>query len=178
MERRFRITNVSGGRGLVRTPIPFGASSSLPPGTPPGRRRRLGKRGRHMAIVTENALRPLVRYARTGQLLVEALDGEPLPDWLLATTKETEEETPEVAEEVAEEPVEEPVEEPAPETTTGSAEEVDKADLLGKGAKSVIAYVKECDDVDLLCELHELETDGKARKTVLATLEGRVGELE
>ena len=176
MDRLFRITNVSGGRGLVRTPIPFGASSSLPPGTPLGRRRSQAKRGRHTAIVSERALRPLVGFVRSGQLRVEALDGEPLPGWIFGKDLPVPE-APSVKEEIPEALEEAPAEE-APAEEAEETQGILQEGILDKPAKEILDFVKESMDSDLLCELHQVESDGKMRKTVLAALESRVGELE
>lgn len=176
-ERKFRITNVSGARGKVRTPIPFGAGSSLPPGTGPGRRRRPVKRGRHVAVVPEAVLKPLKGFIRRGQLLVEPLDGEPLPGWMTGE----EEETPK-AEMVVEEPKPKPAPEPEPEVEPEVVEEepveliMTAENILEMNASDAIAKIREIENEGFLTELESLEFDGKARKTVMAAIEAQFGE--
>lgn len=183
-ERKFRITNVSGARGKVRTPIPFGAGSSLPPGTGPGRRRRPVKRGRHVAVVPEGVLKPLKGFIRRGQLKVEPLDGKPLPGWMTGE----EEKPPKVVKVVEEAPpkVEEPeVVEEAPEPEPEVEPEVEEEpvefimtaeNILEMNASDAIAKIKEIENEDLLTELESLEFEGKSRKTVMAAIEAQFGE--
>lgn len=188
MERRFKITNVSGGRGLERIWVPFGGSSTIPPGTPRGRRRRsLRKRGRHSAIVPEETLRSLVRFFRSGQIAVEAVDGGPLPDWM-------HERTGDASEEVSDAPSEPDRSDGADSetSTTDDAPSLEDGDtpsevgeeressadmLLEMNAKDVIEAVGGMNDPGFLALAYQVEAENKDRKTVLSALEDRLKEL-
>jgi hypothetical protein len=162
--RKFRVTNISGGRGSPRTPIPIGTSSSLPPGRPGGRKRDLRKPGRHQLVIDESILRNFVMFFRRGQMSVEACDGQPLPEWLT-----TDRNVPAVTEAVPEpQKLEEEV---AVETPPGDP-------VLDKSAREIVDWVEhEAPTLETLRSLLATEQAGKNRKSVIKILEGRIEEL-
>jgi len=165
MERRFIITNISGERGKVRTTIPIGGPSSLPPGRVRPRHKR-GKRGRYSMVVPENKLRNLIGFIRRGQLRIEAQDGGPLPDWILAAQRR----------EVVPEPTEESVPEPAPAEEAPEGATYDLT-ILDASVGDVSESVASITDVGYLQHLLDAEEGGKTRKTAIKAIQSRMEEL-